>query len=365
MRILHVLGRLDRGGAETSLVRLLRHIDRAKYHFDFLVHTEELCAYDDEVLSLGARIIPCLSPSNPLKYARAFFRIVREYGPYDCVHSHVHHFSGYVLTLARLARIPKRIAHSRTDTRTVESRARLSRTIYLRLMKALLRMNATAGLAVSRKAAESLFGQEWRSDPRWQVCYSGIDIDAFHPPFNRAEIRRALGIPPDSLVIGHVGRFVREKNHTFLIEVAEIVCAKRPNTFFLLIGDGPLKEQVKAMVSNAGLANRIRFLGLREDVPRVMAALDGFFLPSLYEGFPVVLMEAQAASLPCIISDSITDEADIVPGLVRRLSLSDPVTEWADAIVNVKRSEEPVADLALRNYSMDAAVRRLCNVYDS
>ena len=103
VRILHVVGGLNRGGVETWLFQTLQHVDRSKYHFDFLVHTEQSCAYDDEVRSLGARIIPCLSPSRPVRYARNFLRILREFGPYDCVHSHVHHFSGYVLTLARWA----------------------------------------------------------------------------------------------------------------------------------------------------------------------------------------------------------------------------------------------------------------------
>src|SRR5216684_1810019 len=109
MRILHVLGKLDRGGAETWLVQTLRHIDRSKYQFDFLVHTEEPGAYDDEVRALGARIIPCLSPSNPVRYAHNFLRILKEYDPYDCVHSHLHHFSGLPLTLARSAGIPQRV----------------------------------------------------------------------------------------------------------------------------------------------------------------------------------------------------------------------------------------------------------------
>jgi glycosyltransferase involved in cell wall biosynthesis len=365
VRILHVLGGLDRGGAETSLLRSLRHIDRTRYHFDFLVHTEKPCAYDDEARSLGARIFPCLSPPKPVQYARNFFRILREHGPYDCVHSHVHHFSGYVLTLARLGGVGKRIAHSRTDTRALESSATLRRSLYLASMKALLRMNATAGLAVSRKAAESLFGKDWGSDIRWQVCYSGIELDAYTRSVDRVEIRKELQIAPDAFVIGHVGRFVKEKNHLFLLEIAKRVFAQRPNACFVLVGDGPLKEEMRTRVEQAGLMKQILFLGLRDDIPRLMAMMDGFIFPSLYEGLPVVLLEAQAAGLPCVISDSITDETDIVAGLVRRLSLSDPVSVWADAILRVGRPKILGSDVAIRSYGMEAAVERLCNVYES
>src|ERR1700733_11910503 len=131
MRILHVLGKLDRGGVETWLVQVLRHIDRQKYQMDFLVHSESPGAYDEEVRALGSRIIPCLHPSNPVMYARNFRRALRQYGPYDVVHSHVHHYSGYVLTLAAMWGVPVRIAHSHNDTRAAEASTSIGRREYL------------------------------------------------------------------------------------------------------------------------------------------------------------------------------------------------------------------------------------------
>src|SRR5882762_5528332 len=159
MRILHVLGGLNRGGVETWLVQTLRHIDRTKYQFDFLVHTDQPCPLDAEVRSLGANILPCLSPSDPVGYTRNFWRILRETGPYDCVHSHVHRFSGYVLTLARLAGVPVRIAHSHTAEKEADKRR-----FYRRAMSLLLDIGATAGLGVSEKATKDLFGENWKID---------------------------------------------------------------------------------------------------------------------------------------------------------------------------------------------------------
>ena len=367
MRILHVLGKLDRGGAETSLVRTLRHIDRHKYQFDFLVHSDKPGVYDEEVKALGARVIPCLSPSHPFRYARNFFRVLRDYGPYDCVHSHVHHFSGYVLALARIAGVPKRIAHSRSDRTAAESKRGVARTLYLSAMKRLLRLSATGGLAVSGKAANSLFGENWPSDSRWQVLYSGIDLEQFAREVDRSKVRAEVQIPEDAFVIGHVGRLVPEKNHSFLLAVMKLVFAHKPNALCVMVGDGPLRQELQRKATQLGISDRLRFLGSRDDVPRLMkGAMDVFVLPSVYEGFPVVLMEAQAAGLPCVISDSITSEADIVQELITRVSLTSPLDVWSAAIEDCGKVSTTVCkDSRISEYSIDSAVQRLCHAYDN
>ena len=170
MKILHVVGSLDRGGAETWLTQMLRHIDRQVYSMDFLVHTTEPGALDKEVMELGARIVPCLprlNDGNPLQYARNFRRILRECGPYDCVHSHIHHSSGYVLMLAAMMGVPVRIAHSHNDTSAIDRTCPSLRRMYSSGMDMLIRRFATLGIAVSRSAAPSLFSPSWTADKRW------------------------------------------------------------------------------------------------------------------------------------------------------------------------------------------------------
>lgn len=157
IKVLHVLGGLDRGGVETWLMHVLRHIDRDRFQFDFLVSTTRECAYDREAKALGSLIIPNPDPHNPLLYALNFVRNYRKYGPYDIVHSHVHHFSGFVLLLSRILGVPIRIAHSHNDTRVAESNNNISRKFYLHLMKMLINTCATHGLAASSLAAEDLF----------------------------------------------------------------------------------------------------------------------------------------------------------------------------------------------------------------
>ncbi len=352
MRILHVLGKLDRGGVETWLVQVLRHIDREKYQMDFLVHTTDPGAYDEEVRALGAQIIPCMSPSNPIKYAFNFQRVLREYGPYDVIHSHVHHYSGYVLMLAAMAGVKGRIAHSHSDTRSTKTSKSADRRAYLTVMRAMIRAFATRGLAVSAEAGSDLFASQWRyRTDRWKVQHLGIDLSRFDTDVNAEKVRRALGIPPDALVIGHVGRFSEPKNHAFLVEIAREVVRMESRSFFLLVGDGPLRPAIEEKVRNYGLAKHFLFAGLRSDISILMkGAIDVLLFPSLYEGLPVTLLEAQAAGLRCLISNVISSEVDAVPELITRESLEHTPTQWASGLLELlSQQKHPVSLDSLRH----------------
>jgi glycosyltransferase involved in cell wall biosynthesis len=344
MRILHVLGKLDRGGVETWLVQVLRHIDREKYQMDFLVHTTDPGAYDDEVKALGAKIIPCLRPSSPALYAKNFFRILKEYGPYDVVHSHVHHYSGYVLMLAAIAGVSVRIAHSHSDTRSLLASKSIGRGAYLRAMNMMIRAFASRGLAVSAEAGCDLFSSQWRDRPdKWQLQHLGIDLSEFEIDVNHKEVRRSLGIPLDAFVVGHVGRFCEAKNHKFLIEIGRELIQMESRSIFLLIGDGPLRIAAEEKVRDYGLEKHFIFAGGRSDVSTLMkGAMDVFLFPSVYEGLPVTLLEAQAAGLSCLISDVISPEADVASRLITRLSLDQTSEQWGSSLLELRNKERPV-----------------------
>lgn len=334
LRILHVVGGMNRGGIETWLMHILRHIDSDRFQMDFLIHSTEACAYDEEILSVGSKIIPCLKPSQPWLYAFNFQRILREYGPYDIVHSHVHHFSGYVLRLAQKAGIPIRIAHSHLDSSALESNTGKHRHLYLALMKSFITRYATIGLGCSQVANADLFGANWKSDPRWQLLYYGINLTPFQEPIDAVEVRSEFNIPADAFVIGHVGRFDAQKNHQFLLKIFALVARLAPQAYLLLVGEGVLQPKIKQLAFDLGIANRVIFAGSRPDVPRLMrGAMDIFLFPSLCEGLPLVLLEAQAAGLACLASDAITQEVEIVKPLVKRLSLSQPVSNWAREVL--------------------------------
>jgi len=336
IRILHVVGGMNRGGIETWLMHVLRNINRKRFRMDFLVHTLEKCSYDDEISRLGSHVIPCLHPHRPLLYAKNFKRIMKKHGPFDVVHSHVHHFSGYVLLLAHRAHVPVLIAHSHNDTLPKQFKIGFLRGMYLILMKRWIWCYATMGLAASRKAAVALFGAAWQKHSRFRVLFCGIDLAPFIE-VDRVKIRRKLGITKSTFVLGHVGRFEEQKNHNFLVEIAAELVLQEPKTRIMLIGDGPLKTNIKNKVLSAQLNNKVMFLGLRTDVPRLMlGAMDVFVLPSYHEGLPIVGLEAQAAGLPLVVSDNIAEELDIVELLVRRVTLNKPASHWAKVILGLK-----------------------------
>jgi len=367
MRVLHVFGKMDRGGAETGLVRLLRHIDRESYQTDILVHTTEPGTLDDAVRSLGARIISCPSYSQPLRYARNLARIVRQYGPYDIVHSHVHLYSGYILGIAFALGIPIRIAHAHTTSNNPRGSGGVSRELYVRAVKAAIAMFATGGFAVSRECAESLFPPIRETNNRWKVLHSGIDLEPFAVCADQKALRKDLGLTSASVVIGHVGRFDDGKNHSFFVDTALMFLKEEPKAMFLLVGDGPLRARTEERVRELGVRDRFVFLGVRTDVPSLMiGAMDALLFPSKFEGLPITILEAQAAALPCVVSDVITKECDVLHGIVRRLSLLQGPQVWARALAATLREPRLTATQvrsAMDYWSAEHSAQRLANAY--
>jgi glycosyltransferase involved in cell wall biosynthesis len=341
LRVLHVIGGLNRGGLEAWLMYLLRRVDRTRLEMDFLVHTDKECPYDAEALSLKARILySSLHP--PWSNVRQLWSTLRRPIRYDVVHSHTQHYSGWVLSIAALAGIPVRIAHSHLDTRSEDQSAGLSRRFYISTMDTLLHRSATAGFACSTEAGKALYGSSWGRDPRWSLLPYGVDLRPFQVPI-RTSMRDDLGIPRDAFVIGHAARFVPFKNHAFIVAIAKEIAALDPAPHFLIVGDGVLRGDTERLVAEAGLKNRFTFTGERGDVAALMtSAMDAFVFPSFYEGLPVTLVEAQAAGLPCLVSKNVSAETSIVDGLFLHESLESPPSVWARRLLQLprKRTDE-------------------------
>lgn len=333
VRILHVVGSMNCAGTETWLMHVARHIDRRRFRMDFLVHSTASNAYDQELQALGCRVIPCLGATRPWQYAGNFRRVLRECGPYDIVHSHVHHYSGFALRLAHAAGVSSRIVHSHSDTLRRDASASLTRRAYLRLSRRWIQKYATTQLACSREAATALFGPRWKVGPWNRILHCGIDLTPFSANVDRTVLRRELGITADACVLGHVGRFVEVKNHRFLVEVAAELFRSHSNAVLLLVGDGPLRQEIERKAAVLGISNQVVFAGVRNDVARLMlGAMDVFVFPSEYEGLGLASVEAQSAGVPCVLADSIPAEADVVGALVHRVSLSESPNRWADVI---------------------------------
>jgi glycosyltransferase involved in cell wall biosynthesis len=337
-RVLQVFGTMNRGGAETWLMHVMRNIDRKRFQIDFLVHRVAKGSYDDEIRALGSQVIPCPGFKNPLSYSLRLRGLLKEHGPYDVVHSHVHHFSGLILRVAKGVGVPVRICHAHSDTRMVDSRAGLLRRAYLGTLKRWLKSYASEGMAASENAAVALWGTDWRLDSRWRIMHCAIDPGAFREAGDKSRLRANIGLPPEAIVIGHVGRFDPPKNHTFVLQIFKAALEMDSRVRLLLVGDGPLRDSVTRGAKELGLSDRVLITGSRDDVPQVMKeAMDVFVFPSLYEGLPLVVLEAQAAGLPVVLSEQITREVAVSPSLLTWAPLSKPAEEWAKMCLTAAR----------------------------
>lgn len=349
VRILHVVVNMNRGGAETLLMNLYRNIDRTKVQFDFL--TCKPGAYDAEIAELGGTLhrIPYITDVGHAGYIKALDHFFASHPEYAVVHSHMDKMSGYALRSAKRAHVPVRIAHSHNTS----SEGGFAAKAYKWVAGQYIKRSATHFLACSSKAAQWLFADRGNQTP---ILKNGIECDKFAFSLKlRGDIRGELGIPENTFVIGHVGRFAHQKNHSFLIDMFAQLSKNKPDTVLFLVGDGPLRADIEERVRDLNLTNKIKFLGIRSDIHQLLQAFDIFVFPSLHEGLPVSLIEAQAAGLPCVISDVISPEADMGIDLVRYVPLSDK-QRWVDEIKTVADQKLPrhitAASLADKGYDI-------------
>ena len=368
LRVLHVLGSVDPGGVETWLLSILKYIDRDSLDFHFCTLGAKAGLYANEIERLGGRVLPCPKSLNLWSFRNSFRKLLRE-GKYDVVHSHVYLFSGALLRWAKEEGIPVRIAHSHSSRD--DRRDSQVRRCYRGLMRSWISSNATCGFAVSKLAASELFGENWETDSRFRILHCGIDLNAFQEPIDRNAVRRELGLPLDAPVVGHVANFLPAKNHSFVLGVATQVLKSRPNIHFLLVGDGPLRHVIRERAAAMGLSSRMHFVGTRTDVPRLMrGAMDLYLFPSINEGFGLTLLEAQAAGLGCLASDTVPREVSCIPGYVEFLPLSAGPEYWANQAISrldMPRSERVSipTNVAPSRISIHHSVRDLTSVYSS
>lgn len=327
LRILHIVTHMNRGGLETMIMNYYRHMDREQVQFDFLVHREMRGDYDDEIEQLGGKIYR-LPKLNPFSYRykeslKEFFATHREY---RIVHAHLDCMSAIPLRIAKDCGVSICIAHSHSSSQDYNLKYILKLYYKKKIPKYADRL-----FACSEKAGQWMFpGQEFGILP------NAIDAQSFcFSERERTLVREELGIGQNELVIGHVGRFCEVKNHSFLLDIFASIHKKEDEARLLLVGTGELLEAMKRKADDLGLRDRITFAGLRSDVARLLSAMDLFVFPSLYEGLPVTLIEAQASGLCCFISDSVTKEC-AKTNLVYQLSLDENAEMWADTIMQHK-----------------------------
>lgn len=360
IRVLQVVTIMNRGGLETMLMNYYRKLDKSKIQFDFMTNRSERGHYDDEIEAFGGKIyrLSPIKPGNYNKYFKELDNFFNEHKEYKVVHSHINENSGFVLKAAKKAGIECRIAHSHLSDLKLDYKYPFR--VYARRN---LKGNVSDYFACSKRAGEWLFGKDISNSGKVTVLNNAVDTEKFR--FNeevRNNIRRKLDIEGKK-VIGHVGRFNPQKNHEFLIDVFNEIYKKDKDIVLLLVGDGYLKEKIEEKVNKLGLDKSVEFLGVREDIPELMQAMDLFLFPSQFEGLAVVMVEAQAAGLKVITSTGVTKESDITNN-VEFIDLSKGAEYWADIVLNSDFKKKDDINLMIKKgYDSTNNVKWLSDFY--
>ena len=322
LRVLHVIGKMDRAGAETMIMNLYRNTDRDQVQFDFMVFTDQEADYDDEIRSLGGKIyhMPAFRGINYLSLEKIIDQFFSEHH-YDIVHGHIGSLAPMYLQIAK-KHGSFTIAHSHATNSTDF----IERTVF-GIFAYPVRFVADYFFACSKQAGIDRFGKKIVESDRFEILNNGIDTKAYRYSEERHESLKKHFHLEGKNVVGHVGRFVPEKNHEFLIDVFEQMHQKNPDMILVLAGRGPLEEKIQEIVREKKLEDHVMFLGVRNDVPDLMNLFDIFIFPSKHEGLGIVGVEAQAAGLPSFVSEAIPDEA-ILTDHCWKLSLNENAQEW-------------------------------------
>ncbi len=361
IRILHVLGGLSLGGAESRIMDLYRNINREEIQFDFLVHSAKEEHFDNEIKTLGGNVyrIPRFKIYNWFQYKKALKQFFAEHREFRAVHGHMTSTASIYLPIAKKAGVPITIAHSRSAGVPGGMKG-----ILTKWLRSSLKHKADYCLACSKEAGEAVFGKAWSDKGNVEVIPNAIATEKYvYDECVRKEKRAELGIE-DKLVIGHVGSFREPKNHVFLIQIFVEIYKKRKDAVLLLLGEGALMEQVKAQVEELGLTDAVRFLGNQSNVSPYYQAMDFLVFPSLFEGLPGTIIEAQTAGLKCLISENITKEVQLTE-LVEAYSLDKPATEWAEYVLAncgyERRSR--LSDVEKAGFAIGAQIGRYKEIY--
>ena len=328
IRIAHIVGKWVGGGVEAVIMNYYRNIDRTKVQFDFICDDDSTNIPYEEIESLGGRVILIPPYQKVFKYQKELIRIFKE-NKYKIVHSHINTLSVFPLRAAKKAGVPVRIAHSHSTTNKKEWKKNLLK----QALKPFSKVYATKYMCCSELAGRWLFGNKEYDKGNVYLLNNAIDLDKFkYDDVIRNNKRKELNISDDQIVIGHIGRFVAQKNHNFLIDIFNEIYKENNKAILLLAGQGPLMDEIKDKVNALGLTDSVRFLGQRSDANELYQAFDLFLLPSLYEGLPVVGVEAQASGLLCVFSDDMTKETKVLDSTIF-MSLDNSANEWADTML--------------------------------
>lgn len=354
LRVAQVIGKANAGGVESCIMNYYRNIDKTKIQFDFLV--ENTCKIIDreKIESMGGKVIIIPPYTKIFKYIKELKKIFKE-GNYDIVHSNMNTLSVFTLFAAWLAKVKIRIAHSHSTTNKKEWKKNIVKNI----LRPFSKLFATDYFACSELAGRWLFGNRTFNEGKVTIINNAIEVERFlYSEEVRKQMRKELNVE-DKFVIGHIGRFVEQKNHSYLIDIFYEVQKERPNSILLLVGNGPLYEEIYKKVEKLGISEKVIFAGVHKHPEKYYQAMDVFVLPSLYEGLPVVGVEAQANLLPCFFADTITKEI-LINENVEMIGLEN-IFKWVNAILmkDLRVRKENVNKIIDSKYDIKNEVKKM------
>lgn len=372
IKILLIAGAMDVGGIENQLMHLLRNADKDKFQIDF-TSTAPHSYYRDEIELLGGRVhsISRMSRKNPLPYCQSLIRIMRE-GEYDIVYSHELFHSGIVLLTAAIAGVPARFvhAHNWSDGDGSGKKRGVVRSVYNAVMRKLIRKYSTCQIACSTLAGKFLYGEDILEKNSYHLVFNSVDTERYLQRYDQKESGEFCD---DGWInVLQVGRFSEIKNQLFTAQIAQELKKRGKKIRILCAGNNgnEYENKVNAAIEEMGLQEHMHLLGVRSDIDVLMRKSSAFLLPSLYEGMPLVLIEAQASGLPCVVADTFSREVDFEIGKVNWMQLDDGIAAWADAIEAAVSGDRAAKSDVVRvveekRFDSKMFAKTLCELYEN
>jgi len=360
IRILNLFTNMNRGGAETVVMNYYRHIDRSRVQFDFMVHREKRGTFEDEIESLGGKVfrMPPIKITTLQRYKENLKEFFTQHKEYRIIHGHMSELGAFAYKAAKDAGIPIRICHAH-NTRMETDRKTLFRLYLIWLCK----KHITHRFSCGKNAARWFYGDQ--NQEEIVIMNNAVDSKTFRFDATKSQqIKKELGIE-DKLAIGHIGRFNTQKNHEFIIEIFKEIHDIDNQTVLLLAGEGELQERIKQKVKMLGIENSVMFLGMRNDIESLINGFDVFLLPSLFEGLPVTLIEAQSNGLKCFVSQNVPTESNLT-GNVEFISLNKKASYWGEKILSCKAGYERKnfsQEIERSGFEITKEAPKLCELY--
>ena len=361
MRVLHVFGVMNRGGAESMIMNLYRKVDKSKLQFDFVVHRNTPGSFDEEIKEFGGKIYRCpsFSFSSALAYRKWWIDFFNEHKEYSIIHSHIRSSAFVYLRIAKKQGL-KTIIHSHSTS----NGSGINGAIKTKTQRIALRYSDYY-MGCSKEAGLWFFGERIVNGNNYHMLQNAVDLEEFSFSSEKREsIRNTLGLHGKEPVYMHVGRFHPSKNHEFLLNLFSALVRQNPDSMLVLVGDGELRDKIENQIADLGVKENVIMTGVRSDVNSLLLAADCFLFPSNWEGLPVTVVEAQASGLPCFISDRITKDV-CVSDLVTSLPIDMGIEPWLTAIKTSRLQRKDVSEeIRSHGFDINDSVKWLTSFYE-